>query len=157
MKVLIIEDEKPAAKRLEKLILGYDSTIEVMAKLDSVKSVVSWFHQGHKPDLVFMDIQLADGLSFEVFDHVSIDSPIIFTTAYDAYALKAFQVNSVAYLLKPIDAEELEGAFMKWETLRQGVAEGETDSNTMGQIAAAMQMLTRQYKNRFIIKTGGTY
>ncbi|TRX57556.1 response regulator transcription factor [Fulvivirga sp. M361] len=155
MKVLIIEDEKPAAKRLERLLLSYDDSIEVVAKLDSVKSVIDWFQTGKMLDLVFMDIQLADGLSFEVFDHVSITAPIIFTTAYDEYALKAFKVNSVAYLLKPVDDEDLSDAFAKLNTLKQAPETvNVTAVNSMDQIAAAMQMLTRQYKNRFVVKTG---
>ena len=153
MRVLIIEDEKPAAKRLEHLILDYDPTIEVIEKLASVKSVIQWFLKEDKPDLVFMDIQLADGLSFEIFDHVTIDAPIIFTTAYDEYALKAFNVNSVAYLLKPVDKEDLFNAFTKLNTLQQ-TTNGATPSNHLEQVAAAVKMFTKQYKNRFVIKIG---
>ncbi len=154
MKILIVEDEKPAAKRLERLIMEYNTSIEILAKLDSVKSVVKWFNNHDQPDLIFMDIQLADGLSFEIFDHVEINVPIIFTTAYDEYALKAFKVNSIDYLLKPIDNDELTSAFEKFNRLTSTAQQENTPINSIEQITQAMTMLTRQYKNRFIVKIG---
>lgn len=153
MKVLIIEDEKPAARRLEQLILAHDASVKVEDKLDSVKTALQWFENNEQPDVVFMDIQLADGLSFEIFEHVRITAPIIFTTAYDEYALKAFKVNSIDYLLKPIDAEDLAGAFDKLENLTQSKTSA-SPFNSMDQIASAVKMLTKEYKNRFIIKIG---
>ncbi|MEM8568207.1 MAG: LytTR family DNA-binding domain-containing protein [Bacteroidota bacterium] len=155
MKILIIEDEKPAARRLEKLVLDHKDGSEILAKLDSVKSSINWLTSNVQPDLVFMDIQLADGLSFEIFEHVKITSPIIFTTAYDEYALKAFKVNSIDYLLKPIDGDDLIAAFEKLNRLTTSENKGSTDQiNSLEQITQAVQMLTRQYKNRFIIKIG---
>lgn len=155
MKILIIEDEKPAAQRLESLVLNRDGKIEVLAKLDSVKSSIHWFTTNAQPDLVFMDIQLADGLSFEIFEHIKVAAPIIFTTAYDEYALKAFKVNSIDYLLKPIDAEDLNAAFEKLNRLSSSDKNGsDNPMNSLEQINQAVQMLTRQYKNRFIIKIG---
>lgn len=154
MRVLIIEDEKPAAKRLERLLLSYDKKLEVIARLDSVKGAVKWFSDHSQPDLIFMDIQLADGLSFEIFEHEQITAPIIFTTAYDEYALKAFKVNSIDYLLKPIDENDLASAFDKLKLLK---ADGTNESlafNSLDQISQAVNMLTRQHKNRFIIKIG---
>ncbi|MCG8385860.1 MAG: LytTR family DNA-binding domain-containing protein [Cytophagales bacterium] len=153
MKVLIIEDEKPAAKRLEQLISKYDASIEVAGKADSVKQTLQWFESHAQPDLVFMDIQLADGLSFEIFEHVKITAPIIFTTAYDEYALKAFKVNSIDYLLKPIDDEDLAGAFDKLNGLTRSSSPA-LPFNSIEQVMNAMQMLTKEYKNRFIVKIG---
>lgn len=151
MNVLIIEDEKPAADRLGKLILAHNAEIRILAKLDSVKSAVRWFSDASaQPDLIFMDIQLADGLSFEIFEYINIKSPVVFTTAYDEYALKAFKVNSIDYILKPVDSEELEAAFLKLERL-QGPSEG---SHALEQINQAMAMLTNKYKNRFVVKIG---
>ncbi|MCK4748568.1 MAG: response regulator, partial [Bacteroidales bacterium] len=98
MNVVIIEDEHLTAERIRILLQGIDPAINVIATLDSVKASVQWFKQNEKPDLVFMDIQLADGLSFDIFDQVSIEYPIIFITAYQEYAIKAFRVNSVDYL-----------------------------------------------------------
>ncbi|MEM7109813.1 MAG: LytTR family DNA-binding domain-containing protein [Bacteroidota bacterium] len=155
MKVLIIEDEKPAARRLERLVLDQKDGLEILAKLDSVKSSINWFNRNAQPDLIFMDIQLADGLSFEIFEHVKITSPIIFTTAYDEYALKAFKVNSIDYLLKPIDEQDLNAAFDKLNQLRVSEKPGSMSQiNSLEQITQAVQMLTRQYKNRFVIKIG---
>ena len=155
MKVLIIEDEKPAAKRLEKLIFIQSEQAEVLAKLDTVKSAIKWFNSNAQPDLVFMDIQLADGLSFEIFEHTKILAPIIFTTAYDEYALKAFKVNSVDYLLKPIDEADLYAAFEKLKRLRSVETKDDKDqTHSIEQITKVVKMLSRQYKNRFIIKIG---
>lgn len=152
MNVLIIEDEKPAASRLEKLLKSYNSEVNILDKIDSVKRAVQWFqNKSFKPELIFMDIQLADGLSFEIFEHVDIEVPVIFTTAFDEYALKAFKVNSIDYLLKPIDEEELSGAFKKLEKL---AASHQPKSNTIEQISQAMAMLTNKYKSRFVVKIG---
>src|SRR5665647_248275 len=114
-KVLIIEDEKPAADWLKQLVQKFDPRISVLAIIDSVSGAVEWLQQNPVPDLVFMDIQLADGLSFEIFERTKVLCPVIFTTAYEEYAIKAFKVNSVDYLLKPIAFNELEAAFQKFE------------------------------------------
>jgi two-component system response regulator LytT len=108
MKVVIIEDEKPAARRLSRMLNEFG--IEPIAMLHSVKESINWFCNNEHPDLLFLDIQLSDGLSFEIFEEVEVKSAIIFTTAYDEYALKAFKLNSVDYLLKPIDTDELKNA-----------------------------------------------
>ena len=100
MTILIIEDEKLAANRLRGLIETIDTTVEIVGILDSIKGSVAWFEANSQPDLAFMDIQLADGLSFEIFDQVKISCPVIFTTAFDEYALRAFKVNSIDYLFK---------------------------------------------------------
>lgn len=118
MNVVIVEDEALAAKRLKKLLEEYDRSIHIIASLDSVSSAVAWFQSHSKPDLAFLDIQLSDGLSFEIFKHVMLESPIIFTTAYDAYALQAFKVNSIDYLLKPIDTDDLKQSIEKLKMLK---------------------------------------
>lgn len=150
MNILIIEDEKPAAARLERLLKNYNERINVLDKIDTVKKAIKWL-QSNQPELIFMDIQLADGLSFEIFEHVDIQVPVIFTTAFDEYALKAFKVNSIDYLLKPIDEEELDGAFKKLDRLANS---HQSQSNTLAQINQAMAMLTNKYKSRFVIKVG---
>lgn len=108
MQILIIEDEAAAARRLAKLISEIDPEIEILDQLDSIESSVLWFEQHPMPDLIFMDIHLADGSSFELFNLVDINRPVIFTTAYDQYALQAFKVNTIDYLLKPLKKAELE-------------------------------------------------
>ena len=113
MNVVIIEDEKPAARRLKRMLHKLDVVAKVM--LHSVEESIHWFQSHEQPDLIFLDIQLSDGLSFEIFEEVSIDSAIIFTTAYDEYALKAFKLNSIDYLLKPIDEDELKNAVEKYQ------------------------------------------
>ena len=116
MNVIIIEDEKPAARRLSRLLA--DLNVEVLTMLHSVEESIEWFQGNEHPELIFLDIQLSDGLSFEIFDEVDVQSAIIFTTAYDEYALQAFKLNSIDYLLKPIDDEELETAVKKFKTLK---------------------------------------
>lgn len=151
-KVLIIEDEKPAADWLKQLILKFDPQISVLAVIDSVNSATEWFQQNQSPDLAFMDIQLADGLSFEIFERVKVLCPVIFTTAYEEYAIKAFKVNSVDYLLKPIAFTELETAFQKFETRVQSLQP--PPSVTIELLNKVKEMLRKQYKTRFIIKVG---
>ncbi|MCF8228879.1 MAG: LytTR family DNA-binding domain-containing protein [Bacteroidales bacterium] len=147
MKGLIIEDERPAALKLEKLLREVEPDFEVLAKPDSVAKSVEWFRSHPAPDLVFMDIQLGDGLSFEIFEQVAVQCPVIFTTAYDEYAIRAFKVNSIDYLLKPIDKDELKDAFEKYHKIRPGKP---------GQyvIDQVLKSLTKEYKTRFLVKVG---
>ena len=151
-KVLIIEDEKPAAEWLKQLILKFDPQIFVLSVIDSVRGAVEWFQQNANPDLVFMDIQLADGLSFEIFERVKVLCPVIFTTAYEEYAVKAFKVNSVDYLLKPIAFNELEAAFQKFGDRIQSMQAA--PAVTMELLTKVKEMLRKQYKTRFVIKVG---
>ncbi|MEO9803927.1 MAG: LytTR family DNA-binding domain-containing protein [Reichenbachiella sp.] len=149
MKVLIVEDEGIAADRLIQLLNQLDDDITILDHLDSVKSVVQWFKNHQVPDLAFFDIQLADGLSFEIFEQVEINCPIIFTTAYDQYAIQAFKVNSVDYLLKPMVENDLEKALDKFKRQKQ--------ANQAIDATALMGMLQQQnktYKERFVIKVG---
>jgi Response regulator of the LytR/AlgR family len=151
-KILIIEDEKPAAEWLQQLISKLDPEISILGVIDSVRGAVEWFRQNSAPDLVFMDIQLADGLSFEIFEQVKVPCPVIFTTAYEEYAVKAFKVNSVDYLLKPIAFDELESAFQKF--LNQAKKEETVQPVTLDLLNKVREMLRKQYKTRFIIKVG---
>lgn len=118
MKALIIEDEKAAVRNLMALLGEVDPDIEVIDVLDSITDSVEWFQSHPMPELIFLDIHLADGSAFEIFGHVDISCPVIFTTAYDEYALKAFKVNSVDYLLKPIDADDIRKALDKLSRLQ---------------------------------------
>lgn len=157
MTILIIEDEKLAANRLRGLIETIDTTVEIVGILDSIKGSVAWFEANSQPDLAFMDIQLADGLSFEIFDQVKISCPVIFTTAFDEYALRAFKVNSIDYLLKPVDSEELKRAMDKYQQLHPANSGGLPAPSTgisTPVMDRVLQMLTRSYKNRFLVKAG---
>ncbi len=151
-KVLVIEDEKPAAEWLRQLIRKFDSQISILAVIDSVSGATEWFQQNSAPDLVFMDIQLADGISFEIFERVKVPCPVIFTTAYEEYAVKAFKVNSVDYLLKPIAYPELESAFQKFGDQQKSAQIN--PSVTVELLNKVKEMLLKQYKTRFIIKVG---
>lgn len=151
MNVLIIEDEPLAAQRLQTLILEISDSARVVARIDSVKKSVQWFATNPSPDLVLMDIQLADGISFQIFEQCEVKAPVIFTTAYDEYALKAFKVNSIDYILKPVDKADLTNALRKLESLTTPQSSRE---HLMQSISQAMDMLTRKYKERFVIKVG---
>ncbi|MBN1821269.1 MAG: response regulator transcription factor [Prolixibacteraceae bacterium] len=152
MKVLIIEDEHPAAERMVELIHVYDKTINIAGVIDSVKDVILWFQENPQPDLIFMDIQLADGLSFDIFQKTTIDSPVIFTTAYQEYAIKAFKVNSIDYLLKPIDFSELKTAIDKYKKLFREEKKAPVLHDEI--INNVRKLIEKPYKNRFIIKIG---
>jgi two-component system, LytTR family, response regulator LytT len=150
MNIIIIEDEKPAARLLQRKVekLG----LQVNTLLHSVEESINWFQSNIHPDLIFLDIQLSDGLSFEIFETIDIKSAIIFTTAYDEYALRAFKLNSIDYLLKPIDEDDLEIAVNKFKLRNQ------TSSNLSLDFEMIKKMLVnpidREYKKRFTIKMG---
>lgn len=153
MKVLIVEDEQLAAQRLEKLLLKSSREIRVLAKLDTIKRVVAWLSTNKPPDLIFMDIQLADGLCFEIFDLVEVDCPVIFTTSYDQYAIRAFKVNSIDYILKPLDAGELYNAINKFEFLTNNYSQkSPSDSNALHEAIKMLQQ--KEFKERFAVKIG---
>ncbi len=149
MKALIIEDEKPAARRLGRMLneLG----IEPLTMLHSVEESINWFYKNEHPDLIFLDIQLSDGLSFEIFEEIEIKSAIIFTTAYDAYALKAFKLNSIDYLLKPIDSDELENAVDKYKQLQASTVR---TSFNIDQLKMLIGSSPKNFKKRFTVKIG---
>ncbi len=150
MNVIIIEDEKPAARRLSRMlnVLG----IEPSAMLHSVEESLNWFQTNEHPELIFLDIQLSDGLSFEIFEEIEVNSAIIFTTAYDEYALKAFKLNSVDYLLKPIDEDELKIAIDKYKN--QQPKESNLQVNIDDIRRLLINPIDRKYKKRFTIKIG---
>ena len=150
MNVIIIEDEKPAARRLARLLADLD--LEVSTMLHSVDESIEWFQNNPHPDLIFLDIQLSDGLSFEIFDVVDVKSAIIFTTAYDEYALQAFKLNSIDYLLKPIDDEELESAVKKYRNFKPESRKISVDFNDIKNLL--VNPLEREYKKRFTVKVG---
>lgn len=150
MKTIIIEDEKPAARRLARLLV--DLGVEVSTMLHSVEESIAWFNSNGHPDVIFLDIQLSDGLSFEIFDAVEVKSAIIFTTAYDEYALQAFKLNSIDYLLKPIDDEELEVAVKKYRTLKPKSQKLTLDFDDIKRLL--VNPLEREYKKRFTARVG---
>ena len=150
MKVIIIEDEQFAAMRLSKMINEYDKEIEILASLESVEESVNWFKANKEPDLIFLDIHLEDDLSFAIFDKVQINCPIIFTTAFDEYAIKAFKLKSIDYLLKPIVQEELVAALKKYKEFV-----GETKNST--DLQNLYQLITNkvpEYRERLSISFG---
>ena len=152
MKILLIEDEDLAVKKLRKTLNAVDPSLEVVGTADSIKSAVQWIGDNPSPDLILMDIELSDGQSFEIFNLVEVICPVIFTTSYDEYALKAFKVNSVDYLLKPIQIEELKAAIDKFKSLRG------TDNSTSNfdfLVKELRQKLQpKEYRKRFLVKQG---
>ncbi|MCD6567071.1 MAG: response regulator transcription factor [Bacteroidales bacterium] len=150
---LIIEDEKPAAEHLQKLINSIGFEIHVKGIIGSVKGTADWLNANPHPDLIFMDIQLSDGLSFEIFDYVKITCPVIFTTAYEEYAIKAFKVNSIDYLLKPVSVESLSFSVEKF--LSQNRQKINQNSDLFHyQVEQVMQLLTKRFKARFVVNAG---
>lgn len=151
-KVLIIEDEVSARNHLLKLLGGMDDSFEVLASLGTVKQSLQWLEQNEEPDLVFMDIHLSDGISFDILSEYSINCPIIFITAYDQYAIKAFKTTGIDYLLKPISEEELATALAKYRKLKP-----KPDEDWLMKNLEAMGLMSQQqqsYQERFLLKTG---
>ncbi len=151
MDILIIEDEILAAQRMQMLVKNYDPSINIIGILESVEEAVEWLSTKKQPDLLLVDIQLADGHSFEIFKKVQINKPIIFTTAYDQYALDAFQLLSIDYVLKPVTAEALSNAFAKYKSLTQQPA---PVNNYAEVLQYVKENLSSKYKNRFLGKVG---
>jgi two-component system response regulator LytT len=149
MKILIVEDEELAVKKLLKTLAVTGVDAEIAGTTDSIKSSVEWLQQNPPPDLILMDIELADGQSFEIFNLTEVKSPVIFTTSYDEYALKAFKVNSVDYLLKPVQTEELQAALNKFAKLKTG----KQDISIESLVKELQQKLqTKEYRKRFLVK-----
>lgn len=150
MNIIIIEDEKPAARLLQRKVekLG----LKVGTLLHSVEESIDWFSKNEHPDLIFLDIQLSDGLSFEIFEKVAIKSAIIFTTAYDEYALRAFKLNSIDYLLKPIDEDDLEVAVAKYKSRTQRSESLQLDFEQIKRMLA--NPAEKTFKSRFTVKIG---
>ncbi len=146
MRILLVEDELPAARQLTRLLHAHDPGCQVLDTLDSVESAVKWLRTFPPPDLIFMDIQIADGLSFDILNQVDVKAPVVFTTAFDQYALQAFKVSAVDYLLKPIDPEELARAMQK--VRERNAAQG------VDLAALARFFQPQTYKDRFLVKNG---
>ncbi|MDJ1484093.1 LytTR family DNA-binding domain-containing protein [Cytophagaceae bacterium YF14B1] len=153
MKVLIIEDEPLAQQELKRLLQRCQPQTEVLDCLDSVEDSVAWLQQGIQPDLIFMDIRLSDGSSFEIFDQVAVSAPVIFTTAYNEYALQAFKVNSIEYLLKPIEEKALQAALEKLSSLKKHFA-GANTQVSIQQLKQLLKIEKPEYKDRFVITVG---
>ena len=147
MRVLVVEDEPLAAERLITLIEKFNPDYNVIERLDSVESTINWLVNNNAPDLIFLDIHLADGNSFEIFEATEVTTPIVFCTAYDKYAIDAFKVNSIDYLMKPVEQSELYRALIKFE--KQQLAH-----NMSANISQLMQSFTKPYKSRFVVKIG---
>ncbi|WP_370391398.1 LytR/AlgR family response regulator transcription factor [uncultured Winogradskyella sp.] len=150
MNVIIIEDEKPSARRLQRMLKALDLNAETM--LHSVEESLEWFQNNPHPDIIFLDIQLSDGLSFEIFESIEIQSAVIFTTAYDEYALQAFKLNSIDYLLKPIDEDELKKAVQQYTKQKSQSQAVTLDFNEIKKLL--VNPIEREYKKRFSVKVG---
>lgn len=145
-KILILEDEKPNADRIQRLLLEIRPAVQISGVLSSIKKTVDWLSKNESPDLILMDIQLADGVSFEVFNLSDVKCPVIFTTAYDEYAVKAFKYNSIDYLLKPIEKDQLEAAVIKFEnSMQQSYQQYPLIEELLS------QMRPKAYRTRFLI------
>lgn len=154
MKILIIEDEPPAARRLERLLTSIIPDLDIVNQLDSIEISIEFLQESPELDLIFLDIELADGKSFEIFKEVEITTPVIFTTAYDEYALQAFQTNSIDYLLKPINEEKLQQALHKYQNLKEKFAKKETSQMDWQPLLDSLQAPQKKYKSRFLVKLG---
>jgi DNA-binding LytR/AlgR family response regulator len=154
IKVLIVEDEPLAQSELKRLLKASGHDIQVLDCIDSVEDAVEWINENKAPDLMFFDIQLSDGLSFEILKQVSISSPIIFTTAFDEYAIRAFKVNSIDYLLKPVKQQELNAALAKYVNMRSSASSSPEDKLQLSQIEKLFELSKPRYKTRFITRIG---
>lgn len=156
MKILIIEDEPFAQKELKRLLDVAEGKFEILEMLDTVEDSVEWLKENPPPDLIFLDIQLADGISFDIFRKVEVKSPVIFTTAYDEYAIRAFQLNSIDYLLKPVKLTDLMRAINKYESLKDQFGKDENDdvSISKSQLESLLNLGQKEYKSRFVAKVG---
>ena len=148
LNILIIEDELPAVKRLINLLSDIEPNHTIVGQLDEVKMAVNWLNENKTPDLIFMDVQLADGYSFEIFEQTSIDAPVIFITAYDSYAIDAFRVNGLDYLLKPIEKSLLIKSIERFKALKS------PNSIDIKALTDLLNPDKKQYKERFLIKSG---
>jgi len=151
MNVVIIEDEILAAEKLVNQLQRLAPEVRVLTVLESVEEAINWLAGNPSPDLIFMDIQLEDGISFEIFDAVKVEAPVIFTTAYDEYAIRAFKVNSVDYLLKPVSDEELEAALAKFKN------KYDEEKAFTQKVARVIDQISKKFKNRFFIRVGARF
>jgi len=157
MKILIVEDEDLAVKKLQKTLALVDASAVVVGVTDSIKTTVEWLQGNPSPDLILMDIELSDGQSFEIFNRIEVKSPVVFTTSYDEFALKAFKVNSVDYLLKPIQKEDLEASMEKFRQMKSAYASSPgTNGGTISMDALVKELhqklQPKEYRKRFLVK-----
>lgn len=158
MKIFIVEDEDLAIKKLKKTLSLVDESATVVGEAESISTAVLWLQENPTPDLILMDIELADGQSFEIFNHVEVKSPVIFITSYDEYALKAFKVNSVDYLLKPVQKEDLQAALEKYKSMKE-MYKSETSAAPQINMEVLVKELqqklqTKEFRKRFLVKHG---
>lgn len=149
IRTLIIEDETPAARRLEKMLMALDDEIEIVGVADTVEGAVEWLQANRHPDLIMLDIQLGDGLSFSIFRRIKVESYVIFTTAYDEYAIQAFELNSIGYLLKPVDGGRLKDALTKFRKMQNA-----QQSIDIEGIVRAMEEQKERHRKRFVVNIG---
>ncbi|MDT8392900.1 MAG: LytTR family DNA-binding domain-containing protein [Bacteroidales bacterium] len=154
MKIVIVEDEPFAQQELLRLIKKTGREYELLEMIDSVEDSIEWFGSNLHPDLVFLDIQLADGLSFEIFKEIELKSAVIFTTAYDEFAIRAFELNSIDYLLKPVKQEALEAALKKFDKMKHGIGPDKTSPGQEQLKQLLSLMSAKNYKNRFLTRIG---
>lgn len=156
MKILIVEDEELAVKKLKKTLSEVDGAAEVIGITDSIQSTVNWLENNATPDLILMDIELSDGQSFEIFSRTKVKSAVIFTTSYDEFALKAFKVNSIDYLLKPVQKEELSAALSKFKTMSGMYKPADKPELNMDALIQELQqkLQPKDYRKRFLVKHG---
>lgn len=157
MKVLIIEDELPAQRILKDMLGELKREIEIVGCLNNVKTSVEWFKNHPHPEIVLLDIQLSDGISFDILKQVTIESMIIFVTAFDKYAIQAFKVNSIDYLLKPIDLDELENAFKKYDNYSSNFLKTKNKEINYEEILSAIKNSKPNYRNRFLIHSNESF
>lgn len=156
MKVFIVEDERLGLDRLIKLLQEVDPGIEVIGYVETVKSAVWWLKNNEHPDIIFMDIELADGQCFEIFNQVQVKSPIIFTTSYDEYAMQAFKVNSVDYLLKPVRKEDLIESLNKYRNFKSAFSSEAGFAENINKLINGLQVMqqNKEYRRRFLVRQG---
>lgn len=156
MKVLIIEDEKPAVEKLEFLLKKYDPQIKILSRISTVEKSVNYLKDNQKDvDLIFLDIQLTDGLSFDIFKSVKVEKPIIFTTAFNEYAIDAFKLNSIDYLLKPLSFGDLSKAMDKIKSMKENLPSDKFRGNiSLDQLAQLISGSNQKYKSRYLVKIG---
>lgn len=154
MKIVIIEDEKPAADKLAKMLKEYDPDTEVLAVLKSVEQSIKWITETDiEPDLYFLDIQLSDGSSFEIYEKIEINKPVIFVTAFNEYALKAFRVNSIDYLLKPLNYQDLYRSMEKIKSFRENLPANK-EKLQYDELSRVLLQMNKSFKTRFLVKVG---
>ncbi len=154
MKILIVEDEELAVKKIQKTLASIDPDAEIAGITHSISSTIDWLESNPSPDLILMDIELSDGQSFEIFSRTKVKSAVVFTTSYDEYALKAFKVNSIDYLLKPVQKEDLEAALNKYRNMKQVYAGNSEDDLNMESIVKQLKqkLQLKEFRKRFLVK-----